>query len=242
MRLRGKMEDFSINSRFLRQELPFIRYLPPNYNPDRPCSLLIAQDGRDYIQIGRLASIADDWISKNIIQPIVIIAIPYESRASRWKLYHPAGSLHDHYLHALAEEVLPFIQNRTSIASSPDSRTLIGDSLGGTVSLSAALTFPELFHGVIMQSPYVNEQIIDRVNTSANILPMSIYHSIGRGESQVKTTKGTLENFLSLNQDLHRAICTRHPYRYSFHERNGDHTWRSWQPDVRSALLETFSE
>lgn len=241
MKLQGKMADMPVESRFLKQTLPVIRYLPPGYDPDRKYPLLIAQDGRDYLQIGRLFSTADEWISKDIIRAVVIIAIPYESPESRWKLYHPDGSMHRPYLRALAEEVVPFVSQQVSINSDPESRTLIGDSLGGTVSLLAALDRTDLFRGVIMQSPLVNAQIIGQIKSSPGTDVLSIYHSIGRRETGVRTTRGTVENFLSPNQLLHQALCARNPNHYTFHELDGDHTWRTWKPDVRSALLERFS-
>lgn len=241
MKLQGKMSDMAVESKFLMRTLPVIRYLPPGYDPDRKYPLLIAQDGRDYLQIGRLFSTADEWISKTIIRPMVVVAIPYENPQSRWQLYHPDGSMHPSYLRALSEEVVPRITEQISIDSDPESRTLIGDSLGGTVSLMAALGRPDLFHGVIMQSPYVNEQIIEQIRSAGAVRTLSIYHSIGRGETAVRTTRGTVENFLRPNQMLHQTLSTYKPSHYTFHELDGDHTWRSWKPDVRSALLERFS-
>ncbi|RYM04586.1 esterase family protein [Sporolactobacillus sp. THM7-7] len=240
MRLQGNMKDTPLFSRLLNRTLPVIRYLPPGYDPQRKYPLLIAQDGRDYIQIGRLASTADEWIVKGIIRPMVIIAIPYENRASRWDLYHPAGPQHQAYTHMIADELLPRVLENLSIDTAPESRTLIGDSLGGTVSFLTALAFPHLFRGVIMQSPYVSNEMIKRIRTAPDSLPLSVYHSIGRKETEVTTTRGTTEDFLTPNLALHRALSARRLQRYTFHELDGSHTWRTWQPDVRLALLERF--
>ncbi|WP_332237519.1 alpha/beta hydrolase [Sporolactobacillus sp. KGMB 08714] len=240
MKLQGKMSDIAVESKLLMQTLPVISYLPPDYDPDRRYPLLIAQDGRDYLQIGRLFSTADDWIGKNIIRAIIVIAIPYENLESRRQLYHPDGPKNRSYLRALSEEIVPQIAGRISIDPDPESRTLIGDSLGGTVSLAAALERPDLFRGVIMQSPYVNERIIEQIGSTEAIRALSIYHSIGREETAVKTTRGTVEDFLLPNRMLHRALSRSGPNHYTFHELDGGHTWRSWKPDVRSALLERF--
>ena len=49
-------------------------------------------------------------------------------------------------------------------------RALIGDSLGGTVSLLTALQYPHTFGKVIMQSPLVNETVLRAVGKSLRSL------------------------------------------------------------------------
>ncbi len=240
MKLSGKMIDVPLTSRFLNRTLPIIAYLPPHDEPGKEYPVLIAQDGREYIQLGRLSSLADDWISKEILQPIIIIAIPYENLQSRRECYHPEGSLHRAYLETLTEEVFPAVASRFPIVSEPDGRTLIGDSLGGTLSLLAALARPDLFGNVIMQSPFVSQNMVDQILAHRESIPLSVYHSIGRHETAVKTTSGKIEDFDYYNQKLHHALCQRGMHSYSFHETDGSHTWRAWQPDLRLALLEKF--
>ena len=43
---------------------------------------------------------------------------------------------------------------------------LIGDSLGGTVSFMTALMYPHTFGKVIMQSPFVDETVMNLAKTS----------------------------------------------------------------------------
>ena len=40
-------------------------------------------------------------------------------------------------------------------------RVLIGDSLGGTVSFMTALMYPHTFGKVVMQSPFVDETVMN---------------------------------------------------------------------------------
>ncbi|WP_165364301.1 alpha/beta hydrolase-fold protein [Sporolactobacillus sp. THM19-2] len=240
MKLSGQMSDMQIESKSLNRILPVICYTPPDYTTYQNYPLLIAQDGRDYIQIGRLASTADKWITGGVIRPVIIVAIPYETPASRWDLYYPEGSLYQAYLSALSEDVLPIVASTRSISEAPEDRTLIGDSLGGTISLMTALNRPDLFDSVIMQSPYCGSRKMMQQIRSATHLPSFIYHSTGRGETAVKTTRGTTENFLEPNRELHRILSSREPDHYIFVESGGIHTWRFWQPDIKRALIEKY--
>ncbi|WP_426381869.1 alpha/beta hydrolase-fold protein [Bacillus velezensis] len=53
-------------------------------------------------------------------------------------------------------------------------RTMIGDSLGGTVSLMTAIDYPNMFGNVIMQSPYVDGHVLDAVRQSEDLKQISV--------------------------------------------------------------------
>lgn len=242
MKLKGKMTELQLESTLLHRSLTLICYLPPQYDPSNAYPLLISQDGRDYIQLGRLARISDQLIDEGKIRDVVIAAIPYENRDQRWELYHPDGRFHHAYMRALVEEVLPLIKEHYAISDLAGERTLIGDSLGGTISLTTALAYPQAFANVVMQSPYIDERIIRRVSESRDITAFSIYHTIGLKETAVKTTKGFIQDFLEPNRNLSRIIKTKHIAQYSYQELDGDHTWRTWQPDVERAVYKMFEK
>ncbi|PNB73562.1 hypothetical protein C1X30_34455, partial [Pseudomonas sp. FW305-BF6] len=84
---------------------------------------------------------------------------PYSSPKERFSLYHPSQEGQKKYIRFLAEELLPYLDDHLPLLGLAHSRTLIGDSLGGTVSLQAAFTYPNTFGKVIMQSPFVNDDV-----------------------------------------------------------------------------------
>ncbi|MCI1857141.1 MAG: alpha/beta hydrolase-fold protein [Sporolactobacillus sp.] len=239
MILNGKMTDFDIDSFYLKRQLTVIAYRPPGYDPHKSYPLLIAQDGRDYIQIGRLTSLADHWISREIIRPLIIIAVPYQSAAQRWQIYPAEGTQHTAYLQMLCAELLPLVSERLAVSPDPAQRTLVGDSLAATFSLLAAVSRPDLFGGAILQSPFVSRPLLNRLTANSDRLPLTVYHSIGRNEITVRTTRGTVEDFYEPNLKLHRVLAARLA-RYEYHETDGRHTWRAWQPDIRRALLDRY--
>ena len=63
----------------------------------------------------------------------------------------------------------------------------------------------------------------------------SIYHVIGEGETEVKTTVDGIQDFLTPNRLL-KDLIERKGFPYFYEEFKGDHTWKHWQPDVRRAI------
>ncbi|MFT8317878.1 MAG: alpha/beta hydrolase-fold protein [Sporolactobacillus sp.] len=242
MKLSGKMADMQMSSQSLKKAVPIIRYLPPNYNQQSSYPVLIVLDGRDYLQIGRLASLVDEWVTKQLIRPVIIAALPYENISSRWQQYHPDGAGFIDFQRMLGTELLPFLAAQLAIRREPEAHTMIGDSLAGICSLLTALAYPMVFGKVVMQSPFVNQTVIDQVAAAGSAAQsLTIFHSIGRKETTVKTTRGTIENFLDPNRRLSQLLSHLQPENYTYMENGGAHLWRSWQRAIPSLLLDQYS-
>ncbi|GGH83929.1 enterochelin esterase-like enzyme [Pullulanibacillus pueri] len=231
------VEDFILTSRFLKTEVKSIIYLPPNYSPLYTYPLVIAQDGRDYFNLGRIAGLTDSLIEKKAIVSPVICAIPYADVKQRWHRYHPDGDQHEAFIKYLVFELLPQLKAKYALDDLASSRTLLGDSLGGTVSFITALRFPHTFGQVIMQSPYVNDKMLHQVATYPEAEKLAIYHTIGLKEDEVKTTWGDLADFLTPNRALHDALKQQGLASYEYKELEGNHTWKTWQADLGNALM-----
>lgn len=231
----GKITEYPFYSHELQEELTLLIYLPASYSPLYKYHLLIAQDGQDYFQLGRIGR----WVDEQD-EPIIVVGLPYVDIQDRWKKYHPNGELYRAYTRFLALELVPFLDQQFPTLHMGMGRTLIGDSLGGTVSLQAALLFPHTFGKVIMQSPFINEKLMEVVEDFAEPHLLSIYHVIGTKETEVKTTKNKTEDFLTPNRKI-STVFQKKGFSYFYEEFEGDHTWTYWQPDLQRALKIMFS-
>jgi enterochelin esterase-like enzyme len=236
---RGSIKEYSFYSTELGEELPLLVYLPANFSPLYKYSLLIAQDGRDYFQLGRIGRLADELLHERQIENIIIVGIPYKNVDDRRKKYHPEGDQNKAYIRFLAHELVAFLDQEFPTYHMGSTRALIGDSLGAAVSLLTALQYPHTFGKVLLQSPFINNQIIEKVRNFTEPQLLQIYHVIGNKETEVKMTNGEISNFLLPNREL-STIFSEMPFSYFYDEFNGDHTWTNWQPDLRRALLSTF--
>lgn len=236
----GKIKEMTLHSHELGEEVTLLVYLPATFSPLYKYSLLIAQDGRDYFQLGRVGRIADELLDKKEIENVIIIGIPYESVEDRRRKYHPDGEKHQAYIRFLAHELVPFLDSEFPTYQMGMGRALIGDSLAATVSLLAALQYPHTFGKVILQSPFVNEDVLEAASHFSDSGLLNIYHTIGKEETDVKTSSANEKDFLTPNRKLEDLFRSK-GFSYQYEEFDGDHSWKYWQPDLKKAIKTMFS-
>ncbi|WP_409291852.1 alpha/beta hydrolase [Peribacillus sp. SCS-37] len=231
----GKIKEYSIYSSALDEELELLVYFPESFSPLYKYTLLIAQDGRDYFQLGRIGRAADELLYNKEMQNTIIVGIPYKNVMDRRTKYHPDGEKQAAYIRFLASELVPFLDQEFPVYNMARARVLIGDSLGATVSLQAALQYPHTFGSVILQSPYVDGKVLAAVEKFADPSLIDIYHVIGKGETEVPVTSGGKQNFIDPNRELNKLI-EKKDFSYFYEEFEGEHTWKYWQKDLKRAL------
>ncbi|MGM0836775.1 MAG: alpha/beta hydrolase [Bacillota bacterium] len=236
----GKIEELKLYSNELQEEMTLMIYTPANYSPLYKYNVLIAQDGKDYFTLGRIGTIADQLLESKEIQNTIIIGIPYKNVLDRREKYHPEGSKQSAYIRFLAHELTPFIDQEYPTYQMGMGRALIGDSLGATVSLMTALSYPHTFGKVIMQSPYVDEIVLNKIEDFHQTSVLTLYHVVGTKETEVPTTDGKKKNFISPNRKLHERMKEKN-FSVFYEEFEGTHTWTFWQPDLKQALPKMLS-
>ena len=236
---RGTVEDLTLYSKELQEEMQLLIYLPFNYSPLYKYTLVTASDGKDYFQLGRAPRVADELLENKEIENIIFVGIPYKSVKDRSSKYEPTGEQHAAYLRFLAHELVPFLDEKYPTYQVGMGRALIGDSLAATVSLSAALKYPNIFGRVILQSPKVGDELLEKVSNFTSAHPFTVYHVIGKGETAVKLTNGETADFLEPNRALNKLLINK-GFSVFYEEFDGEHTWKYWQPDLKRALLQNF--
>lgn len=236
---KGTIKELTFFSQELGEEMQLLVYLPANFSPLYKYSLLIAQDGRDYFQLGRIGRLADEYLFEQEIENIIIVGVPYKNVEDRRRKYHPDGEQNPAYIRFLAHELVPFLDGEYPTYHMGSTRALIGDSLGATVSLMTAIQYPHTFGKVLLQSPFVDQKVLNLVHDFQEEQLLEIYHVIGKQETEVKTTNGAISDFLQPNRELSNIFAGK-PFTYFYEEFDGNHTWTFWQPDLRRALKMLF--
>ena len=237
----GTINEHTLYSEALQEEMTLLIYLPHNYSPLYKYTVLFAQDGKDYFQLGRLPRLTDKLLAEDEIENIIIVGIPYKDVNDRSKKYHPDGEQHDAYIRFLARELVPYMDAQFPTYQMGLGRALIGDSLAGTVSFKAALQYPHTFGRVIMQSPLVNDAVINAAKNFSDVHLLNVYHIIGKEETAVKTTRGSEEDFLTPNRSLHQEM-EKKQFSVFYEEFDGGHTWKYWQPDLQRVMKRMFKK
>ena len=229
------IKEEKIYSKELNEEIELLIYLPSTFSPLYKYNILIAQDGADYFKLGRIARFTEELLSNKEIENVIIVGIPYKDVQDRRRKYHPKGEQFDAYIRFLAHELVPYLDEKFPTLHMGHGRALIGDSLGGTVSLMAALSYPHTFGRVIMQSPFVNEDVKKAVEEFATPSLLSIYHQIGKQETEVETTDGQVKDFITPNRELHELMKQK-GFPVIYEEFDGDHKWTYWQPLLKEIM------
>lgn len=240
MKRNGKMESAIIDSIYLDESLEVRWYKPESFSPLYKYQLCIMQDGNDYFQMGRIATLSDQLHSDGQIQNTVFAGIHYRDRYDRIDKYYPDGKKHEAFLQFLLHEALPVLEDDLPTLHMGAARTLMGDSLAGTLSLVAALRFPHTFGGVVMQSPLVDEAVMREVRDAKQLDSLSIYHTIGTNETKVPTSFGKEMDFVEPNRSLQEYFVTK-SVDYTYRElEDAEHTWKYWQRDMKQVLIDVF--
>src|SRR5690625_7213336 len=113
------------------------------------------QDGDDYFQLGRIATLSDELHDEYEIVNTYFVGIHYIDRYDRLKKYHPDGEQDEAYMKFLTEVVVTLIDETIPLNTLCVKRTLMGYSLAVTLALLTALIFPSLSYKVIIHTPFV---------------------------------------------------------------------------------------
>lgn len=237
----GKIEEVLFSSKELGEDIQILIHLPYNYTPLYKYAVLIASDGKDYIQYGRTGRVIDELLDANEIEDVIFVGIPYKSVSERRRMYHPEGDKREAYTRFLAHELVPYLDQNYPTYQVGNGRTLMGDSLAATISLLTALKYPHTFGQVILHSPYVDDFVLNKVQATDNPALLSIYHVIGTEETEVSTQVDGIQDFLTPNRTLN-TLFKQKGFPYFYEEFKGNHTWKYWQPDVKRAISMVYGQ
>lgn len=223
-----------VPSRILPEGSRDIRiYLPPGYQELLSYPVVYCQDGQDFFQFGRIATIAQKLILDDGWEPFVVVGVDVDKKI-RTSEYMAGGERNDAYVRFFAEEMLPFVESNVSVRRTPDERVLAGDSLGGAVSLSLALRYPQLFARVLSFSgAYYAGSVAEIVNND-KLDGLAVWMTVGLQETAFESDTGTFD-FVALNREASRLLRERGAY-VDYREKDGEHKWGFWQAELPEAL------
>ncbi|KQL44504.1 enterochelin esterase [Brevibacillus choshinensis] len=230
----------------IKEEVPSIHvdtprsvkvYLPPGYNELLSYPVVYCQDGNDFFTMGRIATIANQLILEEGIEPFLIVGVSVE-RSKRTSEYSPVGSRNAAYKRFFTEELLPFIEERYPVRRDPASRVLAGDSLGGTVSLHLALDRPDIFPHVLALSGAFFQSTLDQVTSTSSLSWLNLWMVVGLDELAVETHMGTFD-FVQWNRAAKEVLETKQA-NLSYREKPGNHVWGLWQKELPDGLRYFF--
>jgi enterochelin esterase family protein len=146
----GEVDVQRLSSEILGNERRVWTYRPPGYDPSHRYPLVLCFDGHAYTLDAYvpLPTVLDNLIAAGEIPPLVAVlpdSLDGETRTRELALDEP-------FVEFVAEELLPWANERLSIESDPARRVVAGSSLGGLAAAFCGLRRPDLFGLVLSQS------------------------------------------------------------------------------------------
>ncbi|XID94452.1 alpha/beta hydrolase [Paenibacillaceae bacterium WGS1546] len=225
-----------VESRHLAEGVRSVRvYLPPDYQAWRSYPVVYCQDGEQFFNFGRIATHAQRLILEDGWEPFVVVGVDVDN-AQRTSEYTPDGERYLSYTRFFAEELISWIESRYSVRDVPEHRVLAGDSLGGAVSVSLALAYPELFRNVISLSGAFYDVYLDQIRQADSLADRKLWMIVGLQEKEFATDRGTFD-FVQLNRDAVRLLKEKGAS-VRYEEKDGEHKWGFWQNELPAALAE----
>ncbi|USP95708.1 alpha/beta hydrolase [Bacillus vallismortis] len=196
-------------------ERRFTLYLPPSYSPDssRGFPAVYVQDGSSLFQ--DQIKLLESTFQQRRLPELVLIGIEPASRLDEYTPW-PAASLSDrfpdfggmgyHYLSNITNRFIPFIEENWNVAREPQSRGMIGASLGGLISMFALIKYPSVFANIgSISGSYWYENAAEAIHLSS-LKPGTarVFMSVGSEEGCEK--QSIQRNMLRNTKQVHQSL------------------------------------
>gem|GEM_PF-765089 len=183
------LNEITLTSNFLGTTEHLLIYTPERYSPLYSYPVLYVQDGEDYLSLGRLATLLEQLHREKEIPDLIAVFLPVD-KSRRYARYHPDGDEHLAYRRFLAVEAVGYVDRHYSTHPLGQARTLLGESLGGVVSLFTALAYPHTFGQVACQSAAMDEALNRRVAEAELPASLHVYLEVGTEKRRWKRRAG----------------------------------------------------
>ncbi len=223
----GDLRLHEFRSRVFRNTRMLRVWLPPRYdapeNSARLYPVLYLNDGQNLfdrtIAFGgvewQVDETADRLIHQEVIVPLIIVGID-NAQGERIKEYLPFRSfnppilrpLGKRYPNFLINEVMPFVSERYRVARGPENSALGGSSLGALISLYTVIQRPEVFGGLLLESPslFISYRRIVKFSRLVRQWPAKVFLAIGTREAgREDKDRQVVEDVRELERTLRRA-------------------------------------
>ncbi|HOP50857.1 MAG TPA: alpha/beta hydrolase-fold protein [Ignavibacteriales bacterium] len=228
---KGTIETLSINSQNTGKTYDLLIYLPYTYSLDSLKNFPTAyiNDGSEYLYIGNSKNILDNLIDSNKIPPIIGIFVVPTNRNDEY-----AFSLKEKYAKFVAEELVPFIDNKYRTIKDRNKRAIIGTSLGGNISGYISYYYDNLFGLSGWHSPafWVNNQEV-----------ANLYKNNPKKDIRIFSVWGTYEgsSISGVVPPLFETLKSK-GYQCAFSIYDEGHSWGLWKATFDEILIYLFSD
>jgi enterochelin esterase family protein len=235
----GAVTSHTLDSQHLGQRRTFLIYEPPGQIVGQALPSLYVNGGTDYLNLIDTPAILDRLIAQRQIPPLLTVFIAPINAEQEY-------ALNDAYADFLADELVPYVQERYGANTDPAATGIMGNALGGLAAIHTAVNHSDVFGLVAAQSGRFGrdmDALIRDVGRQrarpAEFGPPRVYLVAGAYETAVEAGNGP-ENVLEANRQM-AAVIEQAGFDYRLDERPEGHSWGLWRGSLGRALSYLFN-
>ncbi len=233
----GELEELVVESEALDSARRVTVYRPAGFRESRRYPLLVVHDGPDYLDYASLRPALDQLIHRFEIPGLIVALMHPGNRMTEY-------SAEEAHARFVVEELLPRLERDYPLLPGPESRGLMGASLGAVAAFHVALRYPGRFGRLLLQSGSfaftdigghergpVFDQVVEMVN--------GYRAEPTRVAEKVFVSVGVYEPLVSENRAL-IPVLRRAGVEVRFVEARDGHNWENWRDRLREGLSWLF--
>jgi enterochelin esterase family protein len=225
--------NITIGSTSLGYSVQYKVYTPAGYDNLYDLPVLYVTDGSEYynVNMGSVPIVLDNLIHDGKILPVMAVFIDPVAPGGGTNRRMSEYNMNPAFADFLAVELVPQIDSTYKTRPAPDSRCILGTSMGGLNSAYIGAVKPETFQLIAIQSPafWYNPEIYS-LYSDESLRPLRIWMSTGVIHD---TQAGALEM---------KTILESKGYPLFYLEVNESHSWGSWRGQIDDILIHFWED
>lgn len=224
--------DLLFTSKVLGYQITYNVYVPANYASFGKLPVIYVTDGYEYMhpKMGNMVTILDNLIADKKIKPVAAVFIDHRepiNRSNNRRMTELA--MNPRYADFITHEFLPFIEKNYPVETTPNSRAILGTSMGGLTAAYLAFSQNAQFGMAGIQSPafWTKPQIYELCKNPENPT-LKVYLSTG-------TVNDTFRETEKMKEILSATAC-----QFEYKQVNEGHSWGNWRNLIDDVLVSFF--
>ncbi|MCK6606142.1 MAG: T9SS type A sorting domain-containing protein [Ignavibacteriaceae bacterium] len=224
---RGAVETKNLSSTNTGTSFQVRIYLPAEYtaNPGKRYKTVYFHDGGDYLNLANTATVLDNAIDSNKIEPVIGVFVYPNNRNDEY-----AGAKRTQYRLFYVNELVPYIDANYRTVADKNARLVLGDSFGGNISGLITYYHSDVFANCGLHSAAFWPNDYEAYNLIVNSPKLNIrYFSIwGTYESLFTNMRNFRDSLISKGYELYWA------------EKHEGHSWGLWKANIMNMIAWFF--
>ncbi len=224
---RGTVEVKNLSSTNTGTSFQVRIYLPAEYasNPAKRYKTVYFHDGGDYLNLANAATVLDNAIDSNKIEPVIGVFVYPNNRNDEY-----AGNKRTQYRLFYVNELVPYIDANYRTIADKDARLVLGDSFGGNISGLITYYHSDVFANCGLHSAAFWPNNYEAYNLIVNSPKLNIkYFSVW----------GTYESLFTNMRNFRDSLISK-GYELYWSEKPEGHSWGLWKANIMNMIAWFF--